>query len=97
MTATLDWRVDARCRGTTNPDLFFPDLGGACDLRPLAAVAWRYCQPCPVIGACHLLAERTAGSVGIWGGSYRRLTSSGSAQTVPTPLVPAAPKQRVAS
>ena len=88
----LDWRVDAACRGA-DPDLFFADIGPARDLRPLAELAWRYCQPCPVIDRCHQSADRAAGTVGIWGGSYWRLKSAGAAQSVRIPLVPAAPKR----
>lgn len=86
--ADQGWRVHAACRGA-DPTQFFPDLtgGGSADLRPVAAVAWRYCEGCPVLAACGELAERTR-SVGIWAGAYRRQRGDTSISSLP--LVPAA-------
>ena len=93
----LDWVVHAACRGA-DPELFFPQAKPGRDgseVRRASFVAQTYCQPCPVLAACHQLAEEVPGTVGIWGGSWRRLKSAGSTQTVRRPLVSAAP--RVAS
>jgi len=58
----LDWQVDARCRDTDDPDLFFPDRAA------LPAEALTLCGSCPALVACREHALVQPERFGVWGG-----------------------------
>ena len=58
------WQAEAACRGV-DPDLFFPERGGA------TAEAKAVCADCPVAVECLAYAMETY-QVGIWGGKSGR-------------------------
>jgi WhiB family redox-sensing transcriptional regulator len=62
-TANPEWREQALCISTTDPDVFFP--AGPEDLEP----ARRICRTCPVAGACLAEALGRAEIDGVWGGT----------------------------
>ncbi|MGH3921846.1 MAG: WhiB family transcriptional regulator [Pseudonocardiaceae bacterium] len=62
----LDWVCRAACRDA-DPDLFFPEDGGA-PSRARITAAKAVCARCPV--TCECLAAATADNApGIWGGT----------------------------
>ena len=62
----MDWRTRAACRGTPDPDLFFPlDTTGPAARSVAAAKA--ICARCPVLPACRTWALGHE-AYGIWGG-----------------------------
>ena len=63
----MDWRTQAACRGTPDPDLFFPlDTTGPAAKRATAAKA--ICARCPVLPACRTWASVMWISAGRRGG-----------------------------
>jgi WhiB family redox-sensing transcriptional regulator len=60
-----DWWLRAACRGSVNPDMFFPTQG-----RPEPERV-ELCQGCPVRADC-LREGLDTGSKGIWGGTTER-------------------------
>jgi WhiB family redox-sensing transcriptional regulator len=62
----MDWRARAACRGTPEPDLFFPLLTTGPAARQVAA-AKAICARCPVLPDCRTWAL-TYEAYGIWGG-----------------------------
>ncbi len=64
-----DWMLHGQCRGVADPDLFFPDAGGA----STAKAAKRVCRPCPVRRTClEWQLERApveSRDFGVWGGT----------------------------
>lgn len=59
---TEEWRDEALC-AQTDPDLFFPDVGGT-----HATEARNVCLACPVRLRCMQHAIKENETVGIWGG-----------------------------
>jgi WhiB family redox-sensing transcriptional regulator len=59
------WAEDAACRGV-DPDLFFPERGGAVD------AALSTCAGCPVRAECLADALLRGERHGIWGGTSER-------------------------
>jgi WhiB family redox-sensing transcriptional regulator len=68
MITVTNWRLDAACGRTTDPDLFFP-VGTIGPSVPQIAEARRICQGCPVRAACLDWALRNDQAYGIWGGA----------------------------
>lgn len=69
-----DWRDEALCRQTGDPEMFFPPKGGStreaksvCNGNPAEGVA-----PCPVRAACLKWALDTDQRFGVWGGVSER-------------------------
>ena len=63
----MDWRARAACRGTPDPDLFFPPVTtGPAAARQVAA-AKAICAHCPVQAQCRTWALGHE-AYGIWGG-----------------------------
>lgn len=61
---TGDWRPDAACGSTVDPDVFFPDERD----EPTQAAARAVCAGCPVMAVCREYALARPGLKGIWGG-----------------------------
>ncbi len=60
--ATPDWRENAACRHSSDPDAFFP-------LTPSAQrYAQQICRTCPVAAECLSEALHIGADHGIWGG-----------------------------
>ncbi len=64
---TIDWRDDARCRGTS-PELFFPIGTTGLAVEQIAA-AKQICCECRCREECLEFALRTNQYTGIWGGA----------------------------
>ncbi|MFQ2876029.1 WhiB family transcriptional regulator [Mycobacterium sp. TY814] len=62
MIADGSWPEDAACRGTANPEWWFPEQGGSC------RAAKRVCFTCTVQQACLDHALTHDEGFGIWGG-----------------------------
>ncbi|OCB09251.1 hypothetical protein A5717_26105 [Mycolicibacterium porcinum] len=79
--ADRDWQARAACRGTDNPDQFFPNLSpGPSSRRYRRAVLdlrIEFCRHCPVIAECGDYAEKLGIAYGVWGGKGRDGTSKG--------------------
>ena len=66
----MDWRTRAACRGTPDPDLFFPlHITGPAARQVAAAKA--ISARCPVLPACRTWALAHE-AYGIWGGLTER-------------------------
>lgn len=61
----MDWRHRAQCRGTSEPDAFFP---AGINARQQTAEAKAVCHRCPVAEECLAWAIATAQDAGVWGG-----------------------------
>ncbi|WP_207555852.1 WhiB family transcriptional regulator [Intrasporangium flavum] len=59
---TPDWMHDGACRGTDDPDAFYPKRDRD------AGDAVRMCQPCPVRQTCLEWALKHREEFGVWGG-----------------------------
>lgn len=61
------WLHRAACRGTVDPDLFFPEgtTGPAQDQTDEAKAV---CRPCEVRLECLAWAVKTGERIGVWGG-----------------------------
>jgi WhiB family transcriptional regulator, redox-sensing transcriptional regulator len=62
-----DWRADAKCRETGDPELYFPVGHSNADLKQIDK-AKTVCKRCPVSAACLDWAISTGQDHGIWGG-----------------------------
>ena len=61
------WEHDAECRGTDEPDVFFP--GSDSGLKPVEVEeAKSICQRCPVMSDCLVTALERREPYGVWGG-----------------------------
>jgi WhiB family transcriptional regulator, redox-sensing transcriptional regulator len=63
----LDWREEARCRGS-DPSLFFP-MGTTGLPLTQATAAKRVCEACEVRHPCLQYALETNQDTGVWGGT----------------------------
>lgn len=67
ITATdVDWMLQAKCRGTSNPDQWFPEQGAG-NSDGTARRARQLCVGCPVRDECLAYALRYDIGDGIWG------------------------------
>jgi WhiB family redox-sensing transcriptional regulator len=73
------WMIDALCRGTKNPDIFYPDTsqGKMVDIRN----AKRLCLKCEVRTSCLFYSIAHREKNGVWGGLSERQRSK-----LPKPL-----------
>ena len=67
-TATTDWASDGLC-AQTDPDMFFPEIGGP---AKAAKAAKAVCRECPVAKECLEYALANGERYGVWGGLSER-------------------------
>ena len=83
-SAEADWRHHAACRGTPDPDIFFP-IGNTGPALEQIEAAKEICLPCPVRMECLEWAIETRQDSGVWGGlseDERRILRRSQAQAV---------------
>jgi WhiB family transcriptional regulator, redox-sensing transcriptional regulator len=66
---SLDWQVDAACRGTDTNGFYLADGERAKRARRREASAKAVCGTCPVVRDCLSWALDTAERWGVWGGT----------------------------